>query len=313
MLVEILVPRLNANDDECTVVTNLVSVGDFISVGDELVELETDKTTFVVESTYSGLVSMLPVVGDNLEVNTPLVTIETNDSETISGIKSNSPEKTINKPDNFTVSAFELAKSLGLDINAFGEVLVTKDDVQVFFDQQSGHTIENKPDERSISLQKYPFIEGYVEPPVAYFGFSFTARAGQLEAIEYSLLNGIAQWQNNKKIDLKSFLLTKTEDTLIPVRAPNVSTSLETFKAELLSRQLQAFRGEKLKDTPDILISILRSNIDFSHTALLWPGSIIVLAIAICNKTMNVEIKVTYNHVYFDGNDMLDLAELMAL
>ena len=66
------------------------------------------------------------------------------------------------------------------------------------------------------------------------------------------------------------------------------------------------------KENPDILISVLRSNINFSHTALLWPGSKIVLAVAICNKTMKVEIQITYNHVYFDGNDMLELAESMA-
>lgn len=306
MLVEILVPRLNANDDECRVVTNLVSVGDHVGIGDPLVDVETDKTAFVVESNCDGIVFSLPEVGQNVIVNTPLVTIKTEEGKTTSITEPQIIGEANQRPDNFTVGAFELAKSFDIDISIFGEDLVTKDTVQAFLDQSQ--TTKVISEDMLTTSEKYTFIKNYVEPPVAYFGFNFTIKPEQLEELEFLVIKGLQKWQKNRERNFKSFILTRTDDTLIPVYVPDSIGSLETFKAELLSRQLEAFRGEKLKQTPEILLSVLKSDIEFSHTALLWPGSYFVLAIALCNKTMNVNINITYNHVYFDGNDMLELA-----
>lgn len=311
MLVEILVPRLNANDDECSVATNLVSVGDHVSIGDPLVDLETDKTSFVVESTYDGIVFALPEVGQKATVNSPLVTIKTNGDNNSRITEAQTVEVANQKPDNFTVGAFELAQSFNIDLSIFGEDLVTKNTVQAFLDKSQ--TTKNTSEDITADSHKYKFIKNYIEPSVAYLSFNFLIKPEQLEEIEFLVMKGLKKWQNKRGSNFKSFVLTKTDETLIPVYVPDSVDSSETFKAELLSQQLNAFRGEKLKQTPEIVLSVLKSDIEFSHTALLWPGSYIVLAIALCNKSMNVKVNITYNHLHFDGNDMLELANTVVV
>ena len=62
-------PRLSDSMEEGTVLTWLKSVGDEISVGDELVEIETDKANMVYESDEAGtLVEILAEEGATLPI-----------------------------------------------------------------------------------------------------------------------------------------------------------------------------------------------------------------------------------------------------
>jgi pyruvate dehydrogenase E2 component (dihydrolipoamide acetyltransferase) len=66
---EIVMPRLSDSMEEGTVLRWLKSVGDEVAVGDELVEIETDKANMVYEADLAGtLVEILAQEGDTLPV-----------------------------------------------------------------------------------------------------------------------------------------------------------------------------------------------------------------------------------------------------
>jgi pyruvate dehydrogenase E2 component (dihydrolipoamide acetyltransferase) len=66
---EIVMPRLSDSMEEGTVLKWLKSVGDEVAVGDELVEIETDKANMVYESDLAGtLVEVLAQEGETLPV-----------------------------------------------------------------------------------------------------------------------------------------------------------------------------------------------------------------------------------------------------
>jgi pyruvate dehydrogenase E2 component (dihydrolipoyllysine-residue acetyltransferase) len=68
-MAEIVMPRLSDSMEEGTVLRWLKSVGDQVAVGDELVEIETDKANMVYESDLDGtLVEILAQEGDTLPV-----------------------------------------------------------------------------------------------------------------------------------------------------------------------------------------------------------------------------------------------------
>src|SRR5919206_184714 len=68
-MAEIVMPRLSDSMEEGTVLKWLKSVGDEVAVGDELVEIETDKANMVYESDLAGtIVEVLAQEGDTLPV-----------------------------------------------------------------------------------------------------------------------------------------------------------------------------------------------------------------------------------------------------
>ena len=75
--VEIVMPRLSDAMEEGTIVRWLKNVGDQVEVGDELVEVETDKATEEVEAPVGGTIAdILAEVGDEVKVDTVLAIIE---------------------------------------------------------------------------------------------------------------------------------------------------------------------------------------------------------------------------------------------
>ena len=69
-------PRLSDSMEEGTVLKWLKSVGDEVAVGDELVEIETDKANMVYESDLAGtLVEILAQEGDTLPVGDPIARV----------------------------------------------------------------------------------------------------------------------------------------------------------------------------------------------------------------------------------------------
>ena len=73
---EVVMPRLSDSMEEGTVLKWLKSVGDEVAVGDELVEIETDKANMVYESDLAGaLVEILAQEGDTLPVGDPIARV----------------------------------------------------------------------------------------------------------------------------------------------------------------------------------------------------------------------------------------------
>ena len=68
-MADIVMPRLSDSMEEGTVLRWLKSVGDTVAVGDELVEIETDKANMVYEADSAGtLVEILAEEGDTLPI-----------------------------------------------------------------------------------------------------------------------------------------------------------------------------------------------------------------------------------------------------
>ena len=75
-MAEIVMPRLSDSMEEGTVLRWLKSVGDPVAVGDELVEIETDKANMVYESDLDGtIVEVLAQEGDTLPVGDPIARV----------------------------------------------------------------------------------------------------------------------------------------------------------------------------------------------------------------------------------------------
>ncbi|MFL5907485.1 MAG: lipoyl domain-containing protein [Solirubrobacterales bacterium] len=75
-MAEIVMPRLSDSMEEGTVLRWLKSVGDEVAVGDELVEIETDKANMVYESDLAGtLTEVMAQEGDTLPVGDPIARV----------------------------------------------------------------------------------------------------------------------------------------------------------------------------------------------------------------------------------------------
>jgi pyruvate dehydrogenase E2 component (dihydrolipoamide acetyltransferase) len=73
---EIVMPRLSDSMEEGTVLRWLKGIGDQIAVGDELVEIETDKANMVYESDLEGtIIELLAQEGDTLPVGDPIARV----------------------------------------------------------------------------------------------------------------------------------------------------------------------------------------------------------------------------------------------
>ena len=85
MAAEIVMPRLSDSMEEGTVLRWLKSVGEEVAVGDELVEIETDKANMVYESDLAGtLTEVMAQEGDTLDVGEPIARVG-DSSEVVGG------------------------------------------------------------------------------------------------------------------------------------------------------------------------------------------------------------------------------------
>src|SRR6476659_10157867 len=73
---EVVMPRLSDSMEEGTILTWLKQVGDEIAVGDELVEIETDKANMAYEADEAGtLTEILAQEGETLPIGSPIARI----------------------------------------------------------------------------------------------------------------------------------------------------------------------------------------------------------------------------------------------
>ena len=80
MLTRVVLPKWGMGIEEGTVVSWLCAVGDLVTVGQPLLEVETAKATQEIEAPVSGrLVAILIAEGDTAPVNSPRAEIEHDD------------------------------------------------------------------------------------------------------------------------------------------------------------------------------------------------------------------------------------------
>src|SRR3954453_22910103 len=78
-MLEIKVPELAESITEGTIAQWLINVGDKVTKGDSVVELETDKVNIELNAEYSGVVTkLLKEPGDIVEVGDVIAIIEEN-------------------------------------------------------------------------------------------------------------------------------------------------------------------------------------------------------------------------------------------
>jgi pyruvate dehydrogenase E2 component (dihydrolipoamide acetyltransferase) len=75
-MAQIVMPRLSDSMEEGTILTWMKQVGDEVAVGDELVEIETDKANMAYESDVAGtLTEILAQEGDTLPIGEPIAVV----------------------------------------------------------------------------------------------------------------------------------------------------------------------------------------------------------------------------------------------
>jgi pyruvate dehydrogenase E2 component (dihydrolipoyllysine-residue acetyltransferase) len=75
-MADIVMPRLSDSMEEGTILTWLKSVGDEVAIGDEIVEIETDKANMAYESDVAGtLTEILAEEGATLAIGTPIARV----------------------------------------------------------------------------------------------------------------------------------------------------------------------------------------------------------------------------------------------
>ncbi|HEY5344036.1 MAG TPA: dihydrolipoamide acetyltransferase family protein [Solirubrobacteraceae bacterium] len=83
-MTEIVMPRLSDTMEEGTILSWLVADGEHVKRGQELVEIETDKTNMTYESDQEGVLRTLAAEGDTLPVGAPIARVG-EDEPSVSG------------------------------------------------------------------------------------------------------------------------------------------------------------------------------------------------------------------------------------
>jgi 2-oxoglutarate dehydrogenase E2 component (dihydrolipoamide succinyltransferase) len=140
-MIEIKVPELAESISEGTVLQWLINVGDTVTKGEALVELETDKVNIEVSADFSGILTkVLKEPGDTVEIGEIIAVLEdpvqggssssqveenamkpigaeTKQSNSSSNSEPQKAVKTINERPIASPSARKLARELGIDLN----------------------------------------------------------------------------------------------------------------------------------------------------------------------------------------------------
>jgi pyruvate dehydrogenase E2 component (dihydrolipoamide acetyltransferase) len=96
-MAEIVMPRLSDSMEEGTILQWLKQVGDEVAVGDELVEIETDKANMAYESDVAGTLSEILVQeGETVAIGTPIAMV--GDASEVSGQDGGGTDRTAAGP-----------------------------------------------------------------------------------------------------------------------------------------------------------------------------------------------------------------------
>jgi pyruvate dehydrogenase E2 component (dihydrolipoamide acetyltransferase) len=96
-MAEVVMPRLSDSMEEGTILQWLKQVGDEVAVGDELVEIETDKANMAYESDVAGTLSEILVQeGETVAIGTPIAMV--GDASEVSGQDGGGTDRTAADP-----------------------------------------------------------------------------------------------------------------------------------------------------------------------------------------------------------------------
>lgn len=166
-------PRINNNDDQVRLAKVLVAIGAAVKPGDPILDVETDKATFTVESGQDGfLLAVNGKEGDMVEVGSILAWIGMSPDEIVEPITKNGLSPQTREP---TLKALLLLKQYGLsadEIPASG-VRLTVDDVELYRTSRAeppsvpGRIVPFTPVERgmarTVEWHRDEAVPGYVE------------------------------------------------------------------------------------------------------------------------------------------------------
>jgi pyruvate dehydrogenase E2 component (dihydrolipoyllysine-residue acetyltransferase) len=115
---DVVMPRLSDSMEEGTVLTWLKKVGDEIAVGDELVEIETDKANMAYESDVAGtLTEILAQEGETLPIGAPIARVgDPAEGSSAQGRPAESDEAGAAERVKASPVARRLAKDRGIDL-----------------------------------------------------------------------------------------------------------------------------------------------------------------------------------------------------
>src|ERR1700753_3151600 len=94
-MARIVMPRLSDSMEEGTILSWLKQVGDEVAVGEELVEVETDKANMAYESDVAGtLTEILAQEGDTLAIGEPIAIVRGDGDEGAAPAAESAPAQT---------------------------------------------------------------------------------------------------------------------------------------------------------------------------------------------------------------------------
>jgi len=158
-------PRINNNDDQVRLAKVLVSIGAEVKPGDPIIDVETDKATFTVESEHSGfLLGVNGKEGEMIDVGSILAWVGSSPHEVIQTSPKNGTSPENREP---TLKALLPLKQYGLSpfqVPVSGTRL-TAEDVQTYAQRRriAPFTSTERGMARTVAWHRDEAVPGYVE------------------------------------------------------------------------------------------------------------------------------------------------------
>ena len=109
---ELLVPRLNTNDDEVDVVHWYVTDREYVEKGKEIVDLESSKAVVSIESEAAGYILCHAQKGDTVAVGVPLATLYAEIGELEAALRGGSEAQTVSAEDDRAIQPVSIVPEL---------------------------------------------------------------------------------------------------------------------------------------------------------------------------------------------------------
>ena len=282
--------RQNANEDEAKVVDICFENGDAVDVGSIIMILETSKAAIEIVATEAGPITTTVAIGDN--VATGAVLAYQNEKP---------PQRTQNctKKTIVSTNALSLIEKYGIKVEDLGKTgYVRASDVLEFI---NGSRIQSNESAPLTSP-----LDSYIEPPVAYLNFSYKINPTQTSDHEVEFWNRYVKPLSAELNSSFAHNIINNDGNIQPFEC---DLTHPVTRNDLTKSAINVFRGKKTKQKVSICISYLKSRLDFSHVALLYPGSKMTLAVAECEITNTANISICYDHRHLHGYQILKIIE----
>jgi len=293
-------PRLSVNEDNLTVSKLNFTSGDYVKSGEIIAELETTKASFEILAETSDVIQYFVAEGSIIAVEDLIAsqgenkTVETKSSS----------EGTV-----FTKAAQSLIRKYKIDLKRFEDMnIVRSEDVSKLLRERTKKpsNIETEAIKLEQDKIKYPSLNSYSFVPSASIRFTFDMITQDKEA-EF--------WKRLYQIDLidlcnvtEIFNFVYFEDTLhlFPI---NQSSSISKYRNELNNSALEVYRKKSATGSTKVCVSYLKSTSRFEHSALLFKGSKVTIAVSEVEGSDNISFEILYDHRYLDGYTLLKCFE----